>query len=265
MPAIQPMEQFLVKKVVDLPPLMLPGIGPVDMSITNSVLVMLVAAGLMTLFFLLAAKRELVPGRLQAAAEMLYNLVDGTMTGGIIGDRSRPFLPFVFTLFMFILTLNILGLVPGGFSVTSQLAITATLAAITISLVLVVGFARNGLGFFKLFLPAGMPLPMAMMIAPVEFISFAVRPMTLAMRLFGNMLGGHAVTYMFGAFVVGMGIFGLEGAGLAKLGLAGSAVSFAVIIPLLALEFVVAFLQAFVFAVLTCVYLTEVVNLDHGH
>src|SRR5579864_669051 len=172
MPAIQPMEQFLVHKVVAWPPVNLPGIGPIDMSITNSVLVMLIAAGLMICLFLIAAKRELVPGRLQAAAEMLYNLVDGTMTGGIIGDRSRPFLPFVFTLFMFILTLNILGLAPGGFSVTSQLAITATLAGITISLVLVVGFARNGLGFFKLFLPAGMPLPMAILIAPVEFISF---------------------------------------------------------------------------------------------
>jgi F-type H+-transporting ATPase subunit a len=265
MAAIEPMEQFLVHKVVDLPPIPVAGLGLVDMSITNSVLFMLIAAVLISGFFLLAARRQIVPGRMQALAEMLYNMVDGTLTGGIIGDRGRPFLPFVFTLFLFIAFLNLIGLAPGGFSVTSQLAVTATLAVMTFATVLVVGFARNGLGFFKLFFPPGMPLGVAIPMVLIEFISFSVRPLTLAMRLFGNMLGGHVVTYMFASFVIGLGVWGLEGAGLAKLGLIGSAVSFLVIVALLALEFVVAFLQAFVFAALTCVYLNEVVNLDHGH
>ncbi len=265
MAAIEPMEQFLVSKVVDWPPVAIPGLGQVDLSITNSVMFMLIAAGLISLFFAVAARRAVVPGRLQAFAEMLYGMVDGTLTGAIIGDRGRPFLPFVFTLFAFIAVLNVIGLAPGGFTVTSQLAVTAALAVMTFSTVIIVGFARNGLGFFKLFFPPGMPLAMALPMSLIEFISFSVRPMTLAMRLFGNMLGGHVVTYMFGSFVIGLGLWGLHGAGLIKLGLVGSLVSFAVIVALLALEFVVAILQAFVFAALTCVYLNEVVNLDQGH
>ena len=265
MAAIEPMEQFLVTKVVSIPPIQIPGVGALDMSITNSVLFMLIAAVLISTFFFAAARRQIVPGRMQSVAEMLYNMVDGALTGGIIGDRGRPFLPFVFTLFLLIATLNLIGLAPGGFTVTSQLAVTAALAVMTFATVLAVGFARNGLGFFKLFWPSGVHPGMGLFLMIIEFISFSVRPLTLAMRLFGNMLGGHVVTYMFASFVIGLGLFGLEGAGIAKLGLIGSAVSFLMIVALMALEFVVAFLQAFVFAALTCVYLNEVVNLDHGH
>jgi F-type H+-transporting ATPase subunit a len=265
MAAIEPMEQFLVHKVVPLPPVPVPGLGLIDMSITNSVLFMIIGGILISIFFLIAARREIVPGRMQATAEMMYGLVDTALTGGIIGDRGRPFLPFVLTLFLMIATLNLLGLAPGGFAVTSQLAVTTALAVMTFTTVLVIGFARNGLGFFKLFWPSGMHPAMAVLLMPIEIISFLVRPLTLAMRLFGNMLGGHVVTYMFASFVIGLGVFGIEGGGLAKLGLAGSVVSFAMIVALMALEFVVAFLQAFVFAALTCVYLNEVVNLDHGH
>ncbi|MEO8927600.1 MAG: F0F1 ATP synthase subunit A [Caulobacteraceae bacterium] len=264
MAAIEPMEQFLVTRIVPLP-VRIPGLGLIDLSITNSVLFMLIAATLISVFFLVSARRALVPGRMQALAEMLYGMVDSTLTGGIIGERGRAFLPFVFTLFLLIATLNIIGLAPGGFTVTSQLAVTAALAVMTFTTVIVVGFARNGLGFFKLFWPSGMPLAMAIFMMPIELISFLVRPMTLAMRLFGNMLGGHVVTYMFASFVIGLGLFGLHGAGFEKLGLIGGAVSFVMIIGLTALEFVVAFLQAFVFAALACVYLNEVVNLDHGH
>jgi F-type H+-transporting ATPase subunit a len=264
MAAIEPMQQFMVHKLVDLPPIPVPGLGALDMSITNSVAFMLVAAALISAFFLVSAKRAVVPGRMQALAEMLYGMVDGALTGGIIGDRGRPFLPFVFTLFLLIATLNLIGLAPGGFTVTSQLAVTATLAVMTFATVLVVGFARNGLGFFKLFWPSGMHWGMSIFLMLIELISFMVRPLTLAMRLFGNMLGGHVVTYMFASFVVGLGLFGLQG-GVASLGFLGSAVSFFMIVALMALEFVVAFLQAFVFAALTCVYLNEVVNLDHGH
>jgi F-type H+-transporting ATPase subunit a len=264
MAAIEPMEQFLVHRIIPLP-VQIPGVGMVDLSITNSVLFMLIAAVLISTFFLVSAKRALVPGRMQALAEMLYGMVDGALTGGIIGKRGRAFLPFVFTLFLLIATLNIIGLAPGGFTVTSQLAVTVALAVMTFATVIVVGFARNGLGFFKLFWPSGVHPGMGLFLMVIEFISFSVRPLTLAMRLFGNMLGGHVVTYMFASFVIGLGLFGLGGAGLAKLGLVGSLVSFMMIVALMALEFVVAFLQAFVFAALTCVYLNEVVNLDHGH
>jgi F-type H+-transporting ATPase subunit a len=265
MAAIEPMEQFMIQKVVRLPPVTIPGLGALDLSISNSVLFMLISAALISVFFLASARRQLVPGRMQALAETLYGVVDSTLTGGIIGDRGRPFLPFVFALFLLIAMLNLLGLAPGGFAVTSQLAVTAALAIMTFTTVIVVGFARNGLGFFKLFWPSSMPFAMALLMLPIELISFLVRPLTLAMRLFGNMLGGHVVIYMFASFVIGLGLFGLGGPGLAKLGLVGSAVSFLMIVGLTALEFVVAFLQAFVFAALTCVYLNEVVNLDHGH
>ncbi|HEY3888983.1 MAG TPA: F0F1 ATP synthase subunit A [Caulobacteraceae bacterium] len=264
MAAIEPMNQFMIHKLVPVPVFEVPGVGSLDLSISNSVAFMLIAAGLLTLFFLAAARRQVIPGRMQALAELLYTMVDGTLTGAIIGDRGRPFLPFVFTIFLLIAMLNLIGLTPGGFSVTSQLAVTATLAIMTFLTVIAVGFARNGLGVVKLFWPPGVHWGMAIFIGFFEFISFLIRPMTLAMRLFGNMIGGHVVIYMFASFVVGLGLFGLHG-GLASLGLAGSAVSFGMVVGLMALEFVVAFLQAFVFAALTCVYLNEVVNLDHGH
>jgi F-type H+-transporting ATPase subunit a len=264
MAAIEPMNQFMIHPILRVPPVEVPGVGTLDLSITNSILFLFIAAGLLGLFFTVAARRQVVPGRMQALAEILYTMVDGTLTGAIIGDRGRPFLPFVFTLFLLIAMLNLVGLTPGGFSVTSQLAVTATLAVMTFLTVIAVGFARNGLGVFKLFWPPGVHWAMAIFIGFFEFISFTIRPMTLAMRLFGNMIGGHVVIYMFASFVVGLGLFGLHG-GLASLGLAGSAVSFAMVVGLMALEFVVAFLQAFVFAALTCVYLNEVVNLDHGH
>jgi len=264
MAAIEPMNQFMIHKLVPLPVIEVPGVGSLDMSISNSVAFMLVSAAVIALFFFAAARRQVVPGRMQALAETLYVMVDGSLTGAVIGDRGRPFLPFVFTLFLLIAVMNLIGLAPGGFSVTSQLAVTATLAVMTFLSVIVVGFVRNGFGFFKLFWPAGVAWPLAVFIGFFEFVSFMIRPMTLAMRLFGNMIGGHVVMYMFASFIVGLGLFGLHG-GLASLGFLGSGVSFAMVVALMALEFIVAFLQAFVFAALTCVYLNEVVNLDHGH
>ena len=204
-----------------------------------------------------------MPGRLQSLAETLYDLVDKGLTGPMIGDRGRPFLPFIFTLFSLIAVMNIIGLFPLMFTVTSQLAVTAILAIMTFLTVVVIGFMRNGLGFFKLFAPSGVGV-MVFFLAPIEFISFLVRPVTLAMRLFGNMIGGHVVMYMFASFVIGLGAFAMHG-GLASLGFLGSALSLAMVVALMALEFIVAFLQAFVFAALTCTYLSDVVNLDHGH
>src|SRR6201996_9207293 len=263
MAAIEPMEQFMVRTIVDFEPV-IPGLGKVDLSITNSVLFMLIASGLITLFFLTAARREVVPGRMQALAETLYDLVDKGLTGPMIGDRGRPFLPFIFTLFSLIAVMNIVGLFPLTFTVTSQLAVTVALALMTFLTVIVIGFMRNGIGFFKLFWPAGVHIGMAIPVCLIELISFIVRPITLSMRLFGNMIGGHVVMYMFASFVVGLGVFAFHG-GLASLGFAGSALSLGMVVALMALEFIVAFLQAFVFAALACTYLSDVVNLDHGH
>ena len=265
MAAIEPMEQFLVRKVVPIAPVQIPGFGALDLSITNSVLFMLIAAGLISLFFFAAARRQVVPGRLQAMAEMLYGMIDSVLTGGIIGDRGRPFLPYVFALFCLIAVMNIWGIVPGSFTVTSQLAVTISLAVVTFVMVVIVGFVKNGLGFFKLFVPSGVHWSMLLLVVPIEIVSFMVRPVTLSMRLFGNMIGGHVVLYMFGSFVVGMAAWALHTGGLGYLGFIGSGLSLFMVIALSALELIVAFLQAFVFAALTCTYLSDVVNLDHGH
>ncbi|HEY2708939.1 MAG TPA: F0F1 ATP synthase subunit A [Caulobacteraceae bacterium] len=263
---IQPMEQFLIHKVSGLPSfgVTVPGLGYIDLSITNSVATMFFAAALICVVFLAAGRGKIVPGRLQAFGEILYDLADKGLTGPMIGDRGRPFLPYVFALFSIIAVLNIWGIVPGQFTVTSQLAITITLAVVTFGMVIVVGFIRNGLSFFKLFVPGGVHWIMLLLVIPIEVISFMVRPVTLSMRLFGNMIGGHVVLYMFGSFVVAMAVFASHG-GLATFGFAGSALSLGMVVALSALELIVAFLQAFVFAALTCTYLSDVVNLDHGH
>jgi len=261
---IQPMEQFLVRKEVSLPALQLPVLGTLDLSITNSVLFMLISAGLIAAFFAISSRRELVPGRLQSVVESLYDLVDGSMVGAMIGDKGRPFLPYIFTLFLMVAIMNVLGLIPGSFTVTSQLAVTATLAVLTLLTVLGVGFGRHGLGFFRLFVPSGVHWSMALFLAPIEFISWSVRPITLSLRLFGNMMAGHVMVYLFASFVVGLGLFAAQG-GLATLGYLGSGLSLVMVVLILVLELVVALVQAFVFAALSCIYLNEVVNLGHGH
>jgi F-type H+-transporting ATPase subunit a len=264
MAEIAPMEQFMVHKVVDLPTIRVHGLGAIDLSITNTVLFLLIAATLISVFFLTASRRAIVPGRMQALAEMLYDMVDNGLTGAMIGDKGRPFLPFIFTLFTLIAITNIIGVIPLSFTATSQLAVTATLGVMTFATVIVVGFVRNGIGFFKLFVPSGVHWGMAIFLAPIEFLSFAVRPLTLALRLFGNMMAGHVMLYLFATFVAALGLFALHG-GLASLGFVGSALSLSMIVAVLGLEIAVAVIQAFVFATLACVYLNEVVNLGHGH
>jgi len=271
-PPITPMEQFLVRPIVRFEPLHIGGFT-LDMSITNATLAMGFAALVICAFLLLAGKREVVPGRLQAVGESLFDLIDKTLVSPIIGHAGKPYVPFVFTIFMLVLTMNMMGLVLAlgnlahqewTFTATAQLAVTVTLALITFLSVVVIGFIKNGLGFFKLFVPSGLPWYMLLLVAPLEFLSFMIRPVTLAMRLFGNMLGGHVVMYMFASFIVGLGVFALQG-GLAYLGFLGSGISFAMVVALTGLEFIVAFLQAFVFAALATVYLNDVVNLGHGH
>lgn len=247
------MHQFQVSKIVELPTVTVFGY-PIDLSITNSVAAMLLAATLVVVFYALAsAKQAVVPGRLQTVGEMLYGLVDG-LAESIIGHEGKKFLPFVFTLFAFVLFMNLQGMFL-VFTATSQLAVTLTLGMLVILTVIAVGFAKNGLKFFKLFAPSGVPGWILPLVVLIEIVSFLVRPLTLALRLFGNMVGGHVVLKIFAGFVIALG-------GLGVLGWAGAALALTSVVALTALEFMVAFLQAFVFAVLACVYLNDVVHLD---
>ena len=273
MAAIDPMHQFLIRKVVSITPVQIPGLGSLDMSITNSVVAMMAAAAIICVFLLLAARRQIVPGRLQSLGESLYGIVDTVLVEPIIGPQGKPYVPFVFTIFMLVLVMNVMGIVLGighlvgqdwTFTATAQLAVTVTLALITFISVIVIGFLRNGHRMYQLFIPSGMPFGLLLFMVPIELISFFVRPLTLSMRLFGNMIGGHVVMNIFASFVVGMGLFAMTG-GLAALGFLGSGVSLALVVALTGLELIVAFLQAFVFAALATVYLNEVVNLGHGH
>jgi F-type H+-transporting ATPase subunit a len=258
-----PMHQFEVHKIVDLPDFTIPGLGTIDMAFTNSTLAMTLAAGLIVAFFaMVTAKPAVVPGRLQLIGEGVFGYIDN-LTESIIGHEGRKFFPYVFTIFTFVLVMNLLGMFL-VFTATSQLAVTATLGIMTILLVLIVGFVRNGANMYKLFVPAGVPWYMLILVTPIEFISFALRPVTLALRLFGNMLGGHVALKVFAGFVVSLGALA-AGGGLGLLAIPAAGLSLAGVVALTALEFLVAFLQAFVFAVLTCVYLNDVVNLGHHH
>jgi F-type H+-transporting ATPase subunit a len=249
-----PMHQFQIQKVIDLPAVDVFG-QSVDLSITNSVLAMLIAAGLTLLFFALStARASVIPGRGQVIAEGAFKMIDD-MAESIIGHDGRQFLPYILTLFLFILSCNLVGMFT-YFTATSQLAVTVTLALMTIGLVIIVGLVRHGLGFFKLFLPSGVPWYLVPLIIPIEVISFLVRPLTLSLRLFGNMVGGHIVLKVFAGFVVTLGALGIGG-------IAGAIFPMAAIIALTTLEFLVAYLQAFVFAVLACVYISDVVNVGH--
>ena len=261
--AADPIEQFKIEKLVDFGTVNLPVFGKSDLAFTNSHLAMTIAFVMAVGFLTLAtSKMQVVPGRWQMVGETLFGMIDN-LAESIIGHDGKKYFPFVFTLFMFILAMNVLGLML-TFTVTSQLAITATFGLITIGLVLIIGFAKHGLGFFKLFVPSGVPIVLLPVIVLIEFVSFLLRPVTLALRLFGNMLGGHVALKVFAGFVVTLGAMAAAG-GVSLLGVPGAALSLSMVVALTALECLVAFLQAFVFAVLTCIYLNDVVNLGHGH
>ncbi len=249
-----PLHQFKIETVVPGPVFQVGGVH-VDLSLTNSVLAMLIAVGLTVLFFALTtARASIIPGRGQVMAEGIFGLIDD-LTESIIGHDGKKFLPYVLSLFLFILSCNLVGMFT-YFTATSQVAVTLTLAAMTILLVLAVGFIRNGLGFFKMFVPSGVPWYILLVLVPIEVIAFVMRPVTLTLRLFGNMLGGHIVMKVFAGFIV-------TGLTLGGLGVGIGLLSLSTIVALTTLEFLVAYLQAFVFAVLTCVYLSDVVNIGH--
>ena len=254
-----PLHQF---KIVPLTPPVevdLPLIGQQTIAFTNSHLAMTVAFGMVVLFLtLVTAGAKVVPGRMQAAGETLFSMIDG-LVDSIIGHDGRKLFPFVFTIFTFILAMNFLGLFL-SFTATSQIAVTATFGVITILMVLAIGFAKHGLKFFSLFVPSGVPWAVLPFVVIIEFVSFLLRPVTLTLRLFGNMMGGHVALKVFAGFVV----VAVSGA-IGWLGVPVFILSLGMTVGLTALEFLVAFLQAFVFAVLTTIYLNDVVNLGHGH
>src|ERR1700761_2461840 len=261
--AADPIQQFRITKLVDFGQVNLPLVGRTDLAFTNSHVAMTIAFLAIVLFMtLVTTNMQVVPGRLQATGEQLFSMIDD-LGESIIGHEGKKLFPFIFTVFSFILAMNILGLLL-TFTVTSQLAIPAPFGVMTILLVLIIGFAKHGLGFFKLFVPSGVPWVLLPVIVLIEFVSFLLRPITLALRLFGNMLGGHVALKVFAGFVVALGALA-AGGGFGLLGVPGAALSLSMVVALTALEFLVAFLQAFVFAVLTCIYLNEVVNLGHGH
>ena len=227
-----------------------------DATFTNSAFYMLLAVALITGFLIFSTRaRALVPGRMQSIAEQLYEFVAG-MVRDSMGEQGMKFFPFVFTFFIFILALNMLGMIPGAFTVTSHLAITAALAGLVFLTVLVVGFAKNGLGFLRLFVPEGVPIYVLPLVTLIEIISFFSRPLSHSVRLFANMLAGHITLKVFAGFIIM-----LLGAAGAMKGLA--------ILPLMmataltALEFLVAFLQAYVFTMLTCMYLNDALHPGH--
>ena len=259
-----PLYQFQVKPLVDFGTVNLPVIGEQQIAFTNSHLAMTIAFAAVVIFLqLVTSGAKVVPGRLQAAGEQMFGMING-VTDSIIGHEGRKFFPFVFTLFCLILSMNMLGMFL-TFTVTSQLAITLTFALLTILLVIGIGIGRHGLGFFGLFWPSAAPLLLRPVVGAIEFLSFLLRPVTLALRLFGNMLGGHVALKIFAGFVVSLGAMAFAGEGLGLFALPIAALSMVGVVALTALEFLVAFLQAFVFAVLAAIYLNDVVNLGHGH
>lgn len=249
--ANDPIEQF---KIQDLA-------GPVnvfgyDIAFTNSALFMgATVAAISGFLWMASSKGELVPGRVQSVAEMWYGMIDNMVTN-VLGKEGRPFFPLVFSLFSFVLIANMLGMFPYFFTVTSQLIVTVAMALFVIALVIGVGLYKHGLGWFKLFVPHGVPMAILPFISMIEVISFLSRPISLGLRLFGNMLAGHIVLKVFAGFVVSLSALGIGGVlgAVAPLGMA---------VALTALEFLVAFLQAFVFAILTCVYLNDALHTHH--
>ncbi len=254
---IDPMEQFQVAPVLGRHIV----IGGYDVSFTNSALFMVVVFVLLALFISGGLKRQLIPGRWQVAVESVIGFIDDMMRVNI-GPEGKKFAPYIFSIFMFILFSNLVGVLPLAivphvhtFAVTSHITVTAVLAFLSFGIVLAVGFWRHGLRFFSLFVPHGAPLWLMPIIIPVEFVSFMVRPFSLGLRLFVAMTAGHILLEVFGSFVVQ----GLNAGG--SLGWLVSALSLLMIIGVSALELLVCAIQAYVFALLTSLYLHDAVHL----
>lgn len=249
--ANDPIHQFQITEVFSFGE-----VGGMEFSMTNSAVFMIAIVATATLFLMGATRgRTLVPSRMQSVAELLYSFVANTVRS-TAGTDGMKFFPFVFSLFTFVLLANLFGMFPYFFTVTSHLIVTFTLAMVVICMVLFVGFARHGAGFLKLFVPDGVPAVILPFITLIEVISFLSRPISLSLRLFGNMLAGHIVLKVFAGFVITMGAAGAAGA-------LGAVLPFAMTVALTGFEFLIAGLQAYVFTILTCVYLNDALHPHH--
>ena len=236
-----PLEQFEIKRLLGL------DLGGLDLSFTNSSLFMVVTTLLVTGFLVLGMRRgSMVPGRWQSAAELSYEFIAGLIKD-TVGTEGRRFFPFVFTLFMFILIGNLLGMVPYSFTFTSHIIVTFALAAVVFIGVTILGFVKHGIHFFSFFVPPGAPLVLWPLLIPIEIISYLSRPISLSVRLFANMLAGHTLLKVIAGFIAALGIFGV--------------LPWALVVALTGLEILIAFLQAYVFAILTCLYINDALHL----
>ena len=237
-----PLEQFLIKPLIPF------HIGNYDISFTNSSLFMVLTTALIILFQWAGVKdRKIIPSRLQSFYEISYEFIQ-TMVKDNLGEDGKKYFPFIFSLFLFILFGNLWGMIPYSFTFTSHIIVTGALAFLVFSLITTVGLMKHGVKFFRLFFPKGVPLAIAPILIPVEIIAYLFRPITLAIRLFANMMAGHMVLKLFGGFTVAMGVYGL----FAPLPF---------LIFFTAFEVFVALLQAYVFTILTCIYLHDTLHL----
>ena len=243
--ATNPMHQFNVYKIG--PEIK---IGEIDISFTNASLFMVFSSlAILILLNFGSKKNSLIPNKIQLLAELSYSFVS-KMISDTAGSKARPYFAFIFSLFMFVLFCNMFGMIPYAFTVTSHIIVTFMLAAFIFIGVTIIGFIKHGIGYLKLFVPRGVPLVLMPLIVIIEIISYLIRPVSLSVRLFANMMAGHTMMKVFGGFVISLGIVG----GWLPL-------SFSV--ALTGLEILVAFLQAYVFAILTCIYLNDALNLHH--
>ncbi len=248
---IDPIHQFQVQNLAHLG-----RVAGYDFYLTNSAIYMFAAIALITVFLLFATRaKKMVPSRTQSVAEIWYEFVEGILTSAT-GREGLVFFPFIFSLFSFVLLSNFLGMMPYFFTVTSQIVVTFALACLVILTVIVAGFVKHGFKFLKLFVPSDISPVLAPFLIVIEVISFLSRPLSLALRLFANMLGGHIVLKVFAFFVVILSSLG-------AFGILGAAAPFAMGIALTALEFLIAFLQAFVFALLASIYLNDALHPAH--
>ena len=225
-------------------------LGPVNLSFTNSSLFMLISTlAILTMLYLGTKKKLLVPSKIQLVTEMSYTFV-AKMINDTAGSSAKPFFPFIFTIFMFVLFCNMVGMLPYSFTVTSHIIVTFALAVFIFIGITIIGFIKHGIKYLELFVPKGVPLVLLPLIVIIEIISYLSRPISLSVRLFANMMAGHTMLKVFGGFVISLGLLG----GWLPLGFS---------IALIGLEILVAFLQAYVFAILTCIYLNDALNLHH--
>ena len=239
---VDPMHQFEIKKYIDL------NLGGLDISFTNSSLYMLIAVTAISFFMIFSIrKNSIIPSRLQSVVEISYEFVSN-MVRQNVGSQGKTYFPFIFTIFMFVLFLNMLGMIPYGFTVTSHIAVTFGLAILIFIGVTIIGFIKHGMGFLGFFVPKGVPIFMLPLLVVIELISYFTRPVSLSVRLFANMMAGHTMLKVFSGFVILMGFL-------------GGWLPLDVMVAFTGLEILIAFLQAYVFAILTCIYLNDALHM----